>query len=144
MSRDHAKVQLASSVGRAANLTRMKIKTLTVESGGARYFIPFTIGYDESEKRARRGGLMLFWHNVLVRPYLRDGRLADNDGVMAIAAVDFLLANPQKEYFEEGGNQLRIHMDTMTCIRREVDLYIDGHFNGPNSVRPLQENEPSQ
>ena len=144
MSREQAKVQLTSSVGRAANLTRMKIKTLAVESGGARHYIPFTIGYDESEKRARRGGLMLFWHNVLVWAYMRDGRLADNDGVIAIAAVDFLLANSQKEFFEDSGDQLRIHRDTMERIQREVDLYIDENFPSTNSVRPLEENEPSQ
>ena len=90
---DEAKVACRSVV--AHGLTHVKHKEVKVP--GVAEPISVVCGYSQKLFDAREGGILVYWHNVLIMPYYRDS--AAGEGVVAIAAADHLLANAQKEVF---------------------------------------------
>ena len=142
-----AKVRTVQRVAGASGLQREKVITDAKVSGGIP--LPMLLGYSEVEANRMRGGIHLYWNNVLLIPYfcnfaIKDGvigianvsplpsylptQLMPHPDPPCVAQVDFLLANPEKEDFEKGGMHGLRWNSMENMLKQQVDVFEDSIF----------------
>ena len=82
-SDSQAKVKAVQRIAGASGLQREKVITDAKVSGDIP--LPLLLGFSDEETKRMRGGIHLYWHNILIIPFFCDVKC--RDGIIGIANV---------------------------------------------------------